>query len=221
MSIAELKAKLNTGADRQKALEMSRYMRGQFPFLGIPREPLRKLAKDWVKAQDKSVDWEVVNALWREDYREYQYIALDYLKARKKHFKAEDLDAFYKLITHKSWWDTVDELAKDVGRLVKKNKELKDDMVAWSLERPLWVRRVAIIHQLGFKKKTDTDLLARIILNNTESEAFFINKAIGWALRDYSKTDPDWVMAFLKKNQSRLSTLSIREAGKYLPDWEG
>lgn len=94
--------------------------------------------------------------------------------------------------------------------------ELKETMIEWSLEDNIWVRRVAINHQLLFKEKTDTDLLAAIIKNNLNDTEFFVNKAIGWSLRDYSKTNPEWVANFIQENQSTMSTLSIREGGKYL-----
>ncbi len=96
-----------------------------------------------------------------------------------------------KLIITKSWWDTTDAIDKVVGYLVKKYPELEEEMLKWSIDENIWIRRVSIIYQLGFKKNTNTALLEKIIVNNFNSKEFFINKAIGWILRDYSKTNPN------------------------------
>ena len=89
-------------------------------------------------------------------------------------------------------------------------------MLQWSLDENIWLRRIAIDHQLSRKEKTDTEMLEKILENNLGSDEFFINKAVGWALREYSKTNPQWVRAFIKKNKEKMASLSVREASKYL-----
>lgn len=116
----------------------------------------------------------------------------------------------------KSWWDTVDILDRVVGSLVYDKPELEKIILQWSLSDNIWLRRVAIDHQLLRKEKTDVHLMEKILLNNLDQTEFFINKAIGWALRDYSKTNPDWVASFIEKNKERMAELSIKEASKYL-----
>ena len=103
-----------------------------------------------------------------------------------------------------------------VGDIGLKDDRVRDLMLEWSKDGNFWVRRIAIDHQLGRKERTDRQLLEAIIVNNFGSDEFFINKAIGWSLREYSKTDPDWVRAFLEKYGPQMSKLSVREAGKYV-----
>jgi 3-methyladenine DNA glycosylase AlkD len=117
-------------------------------------------------------------------------------------------------VTHKSWWDTVDALAHSVGALVLRHPELQDEMDVWIADDDLWVARVAIIHQLGAKQATDTDRLFGYCTTRASHPDFFIRKAIGWALREYSKTDPDAVRQYVAGMGGKLSSLSRREALK-------
>lgn len=115
------------------------------------------------------------------------------------------------LITNQPWWDITDNLDRTVGIIATKQQ-----MLDWAQRSNFWLRRVAIIHQLKRKSATDTDLLVQIIILNLGSQEFFINKAIGWALREYSKTDPGWVNAFIMTHRDHMATLTVREASKYL-----
>ena len=121
-----------------------------------------------------------------------------------------------RLITEKSWWDTVDALSGTINQLTTTYPELNPTIIKWSLDENIWLRRTAILHQLLRKQKTNTSLLAEIIENNMGTQEFFINKAIGWALRDYSKTNPNWVKNYTEKHKQQLSPLSIKEGSKYL-----
>ena len=114
------------------------------------------------------------------------------------------------------WWDTVDSLIKPIGDLGLRDARINELMLEWSTDSDFWVRRVAIEHQLLRKKKMNTDLLAQIIENNLNSQEFFINKAIGWALRDYPKTNSEWARQFIAENYDRMAKLSITEGSKYL-----
>jgi DNA alkylation repair enzyme len=124
---------------------------------------------------------------------------------------ATDVDFLATLITNQPWWDITDNLDRTVGIIATKQQ-----MLDWAQRSNFWLRRVAIIHQLKRKSATDTDLLAQIIILNLGSQEFFINKAIGWALREYSKTDPGWVNAFITTHRDHMATLTVREASKYL-----
>ena len=116
----------------------------------------------------------------------------------------------------KSWWDTVDLLAKVVGSLVIRIEGYDQVMLEWSKDSNIWLRRVAILYQLSFKEKVNETIFETILVNNLGDSEFFINKAIGWALRDYSKYNPEWVREFLEKNKNDMVNLSLREASKYL-----
>ena len=116
----------------------------------------------------------------------------------------------------KSWWDTVDLLAKVIGSLIIRIKGYDQIMLEWSKDSNIWLRRVAILYQLSLKDKVDKQVLDEILVNNLGDSEFFINKAIGWALRDYSKYNSEWVREFIKKNKANMANLSIREASKYI-----
>jgi 3-methyladenine DNA glycosylase AlkD len=215
--MADIFAILRAAANPELAAPMSAYMRNQFPYLGIPTPERKKLSRDFMKAADKSsVDWSFVFKCWEQPEREFQYLANEYLSKLKLSLKPHDIPNLQKIITTKSWWDTVDALDMIVGDVALRYTEVNDTIMQWSTDENIWLRRTAIDHQLTRKEKTDTALLAKIILNNLGTNEFFINKAIGWSLRDYSKTDPAWVRAFIEKNKDKLSPLSIREGSKYI-----
>lgn len=202
--------------NEEKALAMSKYMRNQFAFLGVTRPERELIYKRYFKNMGESVDWDFLQLCFSLDAREYQYLGIDYLNKQRSLLTVDALPRIYKLIIMKSWWDSVDGFPRIVGEIVKKNSFAKDILLEWSLDDNFWVRRVAILHQLLFKEQTDVHLLENIILNNLGSKEFFINKAIGWILRDYSKTDKEWVISFINKYRDRLDKLSIREGSKYL-----
>ena len=143
-------------------------------------------------------------------------MAANYLKAMQFYLTENDLPKLERLVVTKSWWDTVDILDRVVGSLVYDKPELEKIILQWSLSDNIWLRRVAIDHQLLRKENTNVQLMEKILLNNLDRTEFFINKAIGWALRDYSKTNSTWVAGFIEKNKERMTELSIKEASKYL-----
>lgn len=204
--------------DPVKAEAMAKYMKNLFPFLGITRPDRNQLQKEFIKGARKTgqVDWDFVNQSWKLPEREYQYLIMDYLIALKKNLQKEDLARIQDLIMQKSWWDTVDAIAdKLVGELCSRYPELIDDyIVKWAESDNIWLIRSAILFQLHYKDRTNTALLASILIKNSGTKEFFINKAIGWALREYSKSDPEWVRAFIENNP--LHSLSVREGSKYL-----
>mgnify|MGYP000860138533 CR=1 FL=1 len=203
--------------NNDNAIPMAAYMKNRFPFLGIKKPVRAALTKPYLKAsKQQAVDWDFVENCWNKDYREAQYIAVDYLLLHQQRLSEDDLTRIAEYITRKSWWDTVDGLDEVVGTLASKYPHLKHTVLTWSKNGNLWLRRVSINFQQKYKENTDTQLLEEVIINNLGSGEFFINKAIGWSLREYSKTNPDWVRAFLARHQSSLSSLSLREAGKYI-----
>jgi 3-methyladenine DNA glycosylase AlkD len=216
-SHSEIFGKYYAPANPEQAVKMSAYMRNLFPFLGIHTPKCTELSKEFLtlaKKQDK-IDWDFVNTCWKKE-REFQYLALKYLTTLTKLLTPEDIPHLKYLAVTKSWWDTIDCLDKIVGDVALSFSKVNKVLLAWSLHENFWLRRIAIDHQLLRKDKTDTGLLEQIIVNNFGQKEFFINKAIGWSLREYSKTNPNWVRSFLAKYTDHLSALSIREASKYL-----
>ena len=218
MSLADLLEELEAAKDLEKAGPMEAYMRNQFPFLGIAGPERNARYKKYFPSAKKTkiIDWDFVDTCWEKDAREYQYVAVNYLKAMQSYLTKSDLPKLESLVVTKSWWDTVDILDRVVGSLVYDKPKLGEIILQWSLSDNIWLRRVAIDHQLLRKEKTDVHLMEKILLNNLDQTEFLINKAIGWALRDYSKTNPDWVASFIEKNKERMAELSIKEASKYL-----
>ena len=217
MDVEELEKELKAVANPDDAVAMKAYMKNKFEFLGVKTPARRKLTKAFFKQQtDSVIDWDFINETWSNSYRELQYAALDYLESRKKLLTPSDLPRLKKLAQTKSWWDTIDFLDRLVGTIIVRFPETKEIILAWSRDEDIWLRRLAIDHQLLRKEETDTELLEKILANNLDQTEFFINKAIGWALRDYSKTNPDWVRAFIERHQTEMAALSIREGSKYL-----
>lgn len=213
----EILALLNENADSRQAEKMSAYMKNMFPFAGIPKPKLKELIKPFLKATAREpIDWQFVFELWDADLREAQYVALEYLRRHHKMLNPSDIDRLKRLITTKSLWETVDTLDALVGEIVMKDESLKATMLEWAKDENIWLRRVAIDFQQGFKSDTDAELLGEIIRINLGSREFFINKAIGWSLRDYGKTDPDWVRKFVGEYGENMASLSIKEATKLL-----
>ena len=154
-----------------------------------------------------------MDTCWKKEPREYQYVAANYLKAMQSYLTESDLPKLERLVVTKSCWDTVDILDRVVGSLVYDNPELEKIILQWSLSDNIWLRRVAIDHQLLRKAKTNVRLMEKILLNNLDQTEFFINKAIGWALRGYSKTNPKWVASFIEKTRKEwLNLVSKKQA---------
>ena len=204
-------------ADPARAAPMRAYMKNRFDFLGIAKPQLMRVCKPFFKgAAQADVDWRFVKQCWAAPHRELQYCVLEYLRAVQSKLTPQDIPQLQQLITTKSWWDTADFLDRIVGGIALRHPEVNAVLLDWSRSDNIWLRRVAIDHQLLRKEKTDTALLEQILRNNLGQSEFFINKAIGWALRDYSKTHPDWVRRFIADYRQGMSRLSLREAQKYL-----
>jgi 3-methyladenine DNA glycosylase AlkD len=198
---------------------MSKYMLFKFPFLGIraPQctallKPLFAEAKPWV--DERFLD-AVSKALWKLPEREYHHAGAYLLHRFQPRLTPVSIALLRELIQKNSWWDTVDALAsRCVGPLVLRYPRLRGEMDAWSMDEDFWIRRCAIIHQLGYKEKTDVERLFRYCVENAADKEFFIRKAIGWALRQYARTDAQAVVEFIGEHPE-FSNLSKREALKH------
>jgi 3-methyladenine DNA glycosylase AlkD len=201
----------------QKASEMSAYMRGLFPYLGIQRpqrDELNKaiflLAKEGI---DRTLLEETALSLFQKPEREYHYFALDLLLKHINLLNSSSLAIIEQIAQQHTWWDSIDFIAtKIVSRLIEKYPVLWERIDELSVHENLWLRRMAIICQIPFKKKTDEKRLFQYCLANATDKDFFIRKAIGWALRQYSKTNPMAVKEFVGKYESTLSNLTQKEA---------
>lgn len=215
----EIKAAFETQRNIEKAKQMAAYMRNQFSYYGLQTPERRRIYQPLLKEarKMKKIDWQFLDQCWEDSHREFQYLVTDYLTALQKELTYEDIERHLKYYaTTKQWWDTIDSLDRIIGNIAFVDERVNDLMLAWSKDEDMWLRRIAIDHQLTRKNKTNKELLAQIIVNNLGSEEFFINKAIGWSLRDYSKINPDWVRNFVEQHRLQMVPLSIREACKYL-----
>ena len=206
--------------DPERAVPAAAYMRDQFPFLGFSTPTQRALARTVTAGSPPPTEEQlrtVALACWQLDEREYQYFACDYLRANAAIPGPGFLATARTLITTKSWWDTVDALAtRFVGTLVRRHPELTTELDAWSVEQNRWLVRTAILHQLHWGEATDQARLFGYCTRQAGHPDFFVRKAIGWALRQYARTNPDAVREYLAENRAILSPLAVREAAKHL-----
>ena len=206
--------------DPATAAPMQAYMRDQFDFLGIPTPVRTALDREVVAGLDRPDETQlaqVANACWALPHREYQYFACGYMRKHIGVAGAGFIDVAQRLITTKSWWDTVDALAtRTVGPLVRAHPDRVATMDDWIDHENMWLARTALLHQLTFKQATDVERLFRYCRRRASDREFFIRKAIGWSLRELTKTDPESVRAFLAEMGDELSPLSRKEAVKWL-----
>jgi 3-methyladenine DNA glycosylase AlkD len=214
-ALARIVAALSAHRDPDRAEGMSRYMRHQFAFLGIPtgeRRALHKVALAGMPVPSETDLTGLTRALYALPEREYQYAAVDHLVRHVRVRGPGFLAVARELVMTKSWWDTVDGLAaRVVGPLVLAHPALAAEMDRWIEDDNIWLARTAILHQLTYKGRTDEARLFRFCERRAGDREFFIRKAIGWALREYSKTNPAAVQAFIAQNDTKLSGLSKRE----------
>lgn len=221
-AIGLLEHRLDAVADTDQAVGMRAYMRDQFDFFGVRSADTRTTWKD-VRGEvvrlhgrpDVAGVLRFAVAAWERDEREFQYCAARELQRAAKLLRPDDLGVVRELIQTKSWWDTVDILApRVIGPLVAAHVEVADAMDDWIEDDDIWVIRAALIHQLFFTTDTNTERLARYCVRQSGHTDFFVRKAIGWALRQYSYVDPRWVTRFVDEHE--LSGLSKREAMKVI-----
>ena len=199
------------------AVPMAKYMKNIFPFLGIKTPKRKSLSKDFLNSRkdDREVDWEFIDKCFSLPEREFQYLGISYMNRVKNLFTIDDMDRLKGLIKCKSWWDSIDSISPIIGHICLSYPQIMEEVIdKWIFNDNIWVKRVSILFQLKYKEKTDTEFLTKAIVSNSQTSEFFINKAIGWALREYSKTDKVWVRDFINNNE--LSKLSVREGSKYI-----
>ena len=218
MKLLDLISDFEENRNELLAESMEKYMQDKFRFLGVRGASRTEIYKKYFPEarKSKSIDWDFIENCWNKEEREFQYVVVYYLKAMQRFLKREDISRLKYLIVTKSWWDTVDLLAKVVGSLVIRIEGFDQIMREWSKDSNIWLKRVAILYQLSLKEKVNEIILDKILVNNLGDNEFFINKAIGWALRDYSKFNPEWVREFIEKNKNGMANLSLREASKYI-----
>ena len=217
-----IRSELRAAADPERAPAMAAYLkvaeRGDLPFLGVRRPDVRRIARAAARAEgsDAGAMLTAVQALWDEaTFHEERYAAQDLLGLRWARGRLDLVDLHRHMALTGAWWDHVDEVAHRLADLVAAHPdELGPVLRSWSRDPSRWLRRLAILGQLGRRGEVDRGLLTDVIVVNLEDPDFFIRKAIGWALREVARHDPDWVRTFVASHD--LSPLSRREALKHL-----
>tara|TARA_R110002050_G_scaffold15706_3_gene48104 strand:- start:50188 stop:50871 length:684 start_codon:yes stop_codon:yes gene_type:complete len=203
----------NTNAD--VALKQKQYVRNKFEYYGLTTTKRRViqqpfLNKAFLPPKDELA--RLTKLFWEKPQRDFQYFSQELVYKYVKQFQKKDIELFEYMVTHKPWWETVDFIAtKLMGAYFKIYPEQRMFYIKkWLLSNHIWLQRSALLFQLKYKEELDTKLLSLCIQHLLDSNEFFINKAIGWVLREYSKTNPKWVIDFTHK--TALSPLSKREA---------
>lgn len=219
--IDEAAALLESARDPIRAESMASYMKTDMPFYGVPSPVRRKILKALVPAHRPSANDEYrrqVARLWEQPHREEKYLAIEWAKRHRAFVTFENLGLYERMVIEGAWWDLVDDIAAHlVGAVVRADTErMRPVLERWLVGGDLWLRRTVIICQLESKDHTDADLLFDACARSAHETDFFIRKAIGWALRQHSKIDPEAVRIFVEEHRDDLSGLSLREATKYL-----
>ena len=216
--LERLTAAYAAAADPERAVPMRAYMKDIAPFLGLTtpvRRALSRTVLEGTPRPDETDCTAIALRCWELPEREYQYFAVDYLRRHVRHCTSGFLPVARHLVSTVPWWDTVDALASHVvGGLVAADPKPAADMDEWIVDEDMWVARTALLHQLRYKERTDTERLFAYCLRQSGHPDFFIRKAIGWCLREYAKTDPEAVRGFLAQEKGRFAPLSVREALK-------
>ena len=216
-----VRRELRQAANPEKPAPMAAYMKTEMPFYGVQKPGRESVLKAALKKHPLETRAEVaaaVEALWALEHREEKYLAIRLARAFPEYVTMGSLPLYRRLIVEGAWWDFVDEVAsKLIGHLVATQRaKMFAHLDRWIDHDDMWLRRTAIIAQLGLKDETDVDRLFAYCVKRSHEKEFFIRKAIGWALREHAKTDPDAVRGFLDEHGDELSTLSSREASKHL-----
>lgn len=219
--IDAIRAGLRAAADPVRAPRMQAYMKSDMPHLGVTMPAVRSVVTAQLRLQsDQSAAVLAASAavLWREaTYREERYAAAALIRTKQSGVDLALLPLHKEMIVGGAWWDHVDEASHRIGDLLLEYPASMRPIVrGWSRDPDKWLRRSSIICQVGHQTRTDPELLTEVITPNIADADFFIRKAIGWALRDYARTAPDWVRDFVAARRDLLSPLSVREATKHI-----
>jgi 3-methyladenine DNA glycosylase AlkD len=222
--VQDARRRLREVGDPARAPAMQAYMKSDLPYYGVPAPAARVVFREVLAAHplaDRATWLATVHALWDDaTHREERYAALALVRHRRyAEFRDPDALSLYRhLVTTGGWWDVVDDVATHlVGPLLLDHPaDVRLTIWGWATDDDRWLRRTAVICQLGAKERTDLALLTHAMVANLDEGDFFLRKAIGWALRQHARTDPDWVRAFVAAHDDRLSGLSRREALKHI-----
>lgn len=219
--VESIRSSLRSSGDAERAVGAQKYMKSEMPSLGVRVPEVRSIvtaaAREFPVASPDELRHAVVQ-LWRDaTAREERYAAIDLTGLRMVKEDLDMLPVYEEIIRTGAWWDLVDGVSHRICALLLAHKSTMTPLLLrWAKDDDMWIRRAAITAQLGAKSMTDHRLLAAVIDPNLHDKEFFIRKAIGWALREYSKSDPEWVRAFVVDNASTLSPLSLREGTRLL-----
>lgn len=218
--VDKLRQDMANAADPARAGQMQAYMKTDQPFYGIQAKERRQIFRAAQKAHPvtRRQDYEaIILELWSGKYREDMYQALEVAERIKIFRDDESWPLYRQLVYSATHWDTLDWIAaKLISPLVLANRKFEAELQAWAESDNMWVRRASLLAHLRHKDRTNKKLLAETITKLAAEEEFFIRKAIGWVLRELSKTDPEWVHQFVAEHEADLSNLSKREALKHL-----
>jgi len=212
-----IRSGLQAIADPARAAGQQAYMKSAMPFYGVPVPEARRVARAAAKGEaDPDVLLESALRLWNDaTHREERYAALALLGLRPLRADPRLIPLIEHMVRTGQWWDFTDELAHRVAEAHDARPAETSALVRrWSVDDDFWMRRIAILSQLDRRERLDRDLLAAVIEPNAADREFFIRKAIGWALREYARVDPEWVRRFVAEHE--LSPLSVREALKHV-----
>ena len=219
--LTSLQRSFEENKDEVRAVKSAQYMKNLFVYYGVDATNRKSIQKKWfeeLKANSSDIDrWELIREMWEKEQREIHYVAIDWLNSFKINtIQQEDIVHLEWLLTNHSWWDSVDAIASNyLGNYFKKfPKESKSIIEKWRNSENMWLNRSCLIFQLKYKNDVDFDLLKSLIRQYQPNKEFFIQKAIGWSLRQYSKFNPEAVRAFVQ--EINLQGLAKREATKYL-----
>ena len=216
-----VQSELRRLADPEKAPQMAAYLKTDMPFYGVQTPARRALGRDLRKQfppQSAAEYRSQIEALWQLPHREEKYLAIGVAAAHRDFITFEQIDLYQRLVSEGAWWDLVDAVASGIiGKVVlNERSRMRPLLDEWIDCDDMWLRRTAIICQLEHKDQTDVDMLFDYCRRRSFEKEFFIRKAIGWALRQYARTDPEAVTGFLIEHREQLSGLSFREAAKHL-----
>ena len=213
-----IKIELKRYGDKEKAPQMQAYMKTGQPFYGVQSKLRKQIFREAIKKYSVTThaQWKtVILELWNGTHREEMYQALEVAERYNLYHDESAWKLFEQLLRSATNWDTVDWLSSNlIGQLVEKYRHFDKELWEWTDDENFWVRRASLLTHLKHKEKTNIKLLSQTILKLSHEKEFFIRKAIGWVLRQYSYTDPDWVIQFVNKYENKLSGLSKREALK-------
>ena len=199
---------------------MAAYMKGIAPFLGVTGNQRKSATRDWIRGFDPGREAErlldAAAGLTAQPEREFAYVAIDLVRRHERALPDSALLSLRAIALDRPWWDTVDAWSHQIGRTGLRHRDWDPIVATWAFDERLWVRRIALVFQVGRREAANLDILFAACLANTADRDFFMRKGIGWGLRDAARAHPDEVRAFVAQHRDQLSPFSVREATKHL-----